>query len=1403
MNIRPKTVRRLLVLFAGLLLLAGGVALLLFRSMAKEKAAIAQWRNSAFAAYEHHDNATAVTLFGSYVNSGPAAGNDAEAIYAYGMARAQLPAEGNRHIAEAINLLQRYLELAPSDPHDASHQLLSLYWRAGYNKEALTLADRLLRKNPRDAEALRTKVIVEVGEHKFADALANCHAANQIDPTNVSWQDRELQLMAELHQPPQQIVSHAQKLLNAHPTDPRFDLVMADAHALAGNEAEAAKSVQTAASLDPPDALTALQTIALLERGPRPDLVDDLLKRADAKFNDPNLRELSARRLFEREQYTELADRLKNLDPKSPALVNLLAYDAIAQYQTKHRSQADALVAAIASRNDPASAAWATAIRARFAAPPLEPVSAIKAYGQAMAQDHTNAVVPFYLGEARAELGETDEAIRDWNSAARLSPTWAEPIYRISRILSGSGRYAEALMAANALKHRAGDSLNAQVAYAIASWGKIRNNPADLKGDPGTKLLEDFERIRARVPEEPQTLAAYADLLSRRGDRPKAIAAIESAIHSTPPPPESTFEQLLPVCQEEHWDIEPEILNAAEKACGLTPGIAYDRAIALYRTGKRSEALQLADGYRKAHPNDVSWQIDDVQFRDLTGQPDPAQRWKELCDAYPADIRVQYAALSAPFRFGDRAFWQQTIDRVKSLTGADGQAWQIEQARFVLSGKPSPEQLAPVIESLQNLSAASPELGEIHHLLAQALLLDEKPEDLNKATTELTTAHVEQPGNLEITSQLAALLISQGRRDDAAVLVDAVCRDPNLDTQRRVWAAQTYSELGNFDAAINLLTSAGISASDKANLNPLLASVYLCAGQVDQAKSLYRQISDDPASTPSALLAAANFFASAHDPGTAAKCVDRLVEMKLDAPSVELLKAELQERQNDRDAAEKILATACSTFPSDARLWLARSGLTLRSGKLDDADKIAAAGLAAIPSDPALKSMREGIAQLRSIAAPDAAVMLDPVSRDPRLAPIEQTLAILADARAKSESPQQTAALLRRLADRYPRFFQLQKILVYRYLAARDVKSAAEIATRAADLLPADPEPLKLLTDIQLRQGNWDLARAAALRWRQCTLVDPLDADLEIARIDLARPNPDSEDALNRLAPYLESGAADDQKLAATPLYCRALFVSGRADEAAQKLTPLVAQSPRWAGVWMELALTARDADAAIDWLKRLSPLIASDAQPLKLALADTWERVGARFDSAAAQDEAIQLLRPMVGQASVPAEVWRIWAMANQLSGNFAEAQRGWEKLLETQPKDPSARNNLAFALLLEGGSEKLARAESLANEAIAADPNAATFYDTLARIEAQLGKSKDAVRDFRIALEKDPGDVEAMIGLADELQSQPDGRDEARSLLDRINARVDAGTPLMQPIRKQLEHVKTALSSSASPGE
>jgi predicted Zn-dependent protease len=1401
MNIRPKTVRRLLVLFAGFLLFAGGVALLVVRSIHKEKATVADMRKAAFHAYEVGDYPAAVNLFGGYVNRSPVENNDAEAIYAYAISRERVPLEGLRQIPAAIGLLQRYLDLDPADRHDAGHELLKLYAQARYDKEALALADRLLAKNPKDLDALRMRVGVLVLEKKPADALKACEALNQADPGNILWEEQQLRLMSELKQPNEQIVAYARQLLAGHADDPRFHAILAIALDLTGDHAGALKALEDAARLPAPSADAALHIIALLNRVPRIDLSDMVMNRSLAQFNDPRLQDISLRRMFETDAYGPLLDKLKDLNPQSPASsANALGYKATALYELNRRPEADAIVSALGVRKDDASVAWAEALRARFGAKKMDPASMLKAYRNAAARDHLNPVFHYFMGDAQALLGETDEALRDWSTAARLSPTWGMPLFRMSRTLSATGRYAEGLKVAEALARRSPGSNGSLIAYTIAAWGGIQKDPAELQGDEGQKLLKDFEIIRARTPNEPDTLPAYVALLSRRGQRDKAIEAIRSAIADPKNTlPESTFGQLLAVNQQEHLGLEQRLLEQAEKSHGLTAAIAYDRALSLYNGGKKAEASELVKSLRQSHPNDAQWLLADARFRDATGDPDALKTWKAVCDAQPDNVTVQYAALSTPARFADRTFWQRTINRVKALTGPDAQAWQVEQARLRLSGQATPQELEQSATALQKIAQASPELAEVHRLLAQTLLRMGKPESLGRATTELSAAHELEPDDFATTSQLVVVLASQGMRDRALAMVAEIARRPKLTPEQRLWAASTYGQLGNPEDGIKLLTDGDAAAQAGLKHDDLLGKLYLQTGRIDDARKTFQKIVDDRSATPSSLVHAADFFASSHQADKADQCLARLKAMNLDDGSADVLRAHLQEQEGHPQDAAKTLTEATRARPKSEQAWQELAGLHLRNGNLDEADKIAAAGLQAIPNAPTLIAMRSDVARLRTLDRRDVIPLLLTLSHDPRQPAAQATLTALGNAQAQNLSAQDMLANLRQLADQYSDFLPLQEIVVRRYLAAHRYKDATDVASRTVELAPSDPAPLKWLTEIQVSSGDFVTARATADRWRKASAGNPLEADLAIAGTYLQQPQPDPNAALKQLEPYMADAAPQSQRLAATPLYCRALLAAGRFDDAAARLRPLIAQSTQWVDVWLQLATAgSKDANAASQWLKQLTPLLPANSPALQIALAQAWQRVGSQFDLTAANETARDLLQPILSKPPVPAAAWEVWAMTQQSLGNLPEAERGWEEFLKLDANNPSAKNNLAFVILLEGDAGKLPRAQSLAKEAVAAAPNASTFYDTLARIEGQLGHHPEAIRNFRMAIDKDPTDVEAMIGLADALQSQPDGRNEARALLTRINTLLDGGTPLLPPIRKQLDRVKTALSAS-----
>ncbi len=144
----------------------------------------------------------------------------------------------------------------------------------------------------------------------------------------------------------------------------------------------------------------------------------------------------------------------------------------------------------------------------------------------------------------------------------------------------------------------------------------------------------------------------------------------------------------------------------------------------------------------------------------------------------------------------------------------------------------------------------------------------------------------------------------------------------------------------------------------------------------------------------------------------------------------------------------------------------------------------------------------------------------------------------------------------------------------------------------------------------------------------------------------------------------------------------------------------------------------------------------------------------------------------------------------------DFSTAEQAYRRILAIVPRSADAMNNLAYLLWLKGDDKDLPEAQKLSESAIAARPGDATFYDTLARIQAKFGAFAAARESFATAIAKDPNSIEAMIGLADLLSRDPASRDAARDLLIRVHKLMQAN-PLLSPVlQKQYQAAKNAVA-------
>ncbi|PFG64689.1 tetratricopeptide repeat protein [Thioclava sp. ES.031] len=158
--------------------------------------------------------------------------------------------------------------------------------------------------------------------------------------------------------------------------------------------------------------------------------------------------------------------------------------------------------------------------------------------------------------------------------------------------------------------------------------------------------------------------------------------------------------------------------------------------------------------------------------------------------------------------------------------------------------------------------------------------------------------------------------------------------------------------------------------------------------------------------------------------------------------------------------------------------------------------------------------------------------------------------------------------------------------------------------------------------------------------------------------------------------------------------------------------------------------------DAAIEVLENLSRS-RPNLVGVWTALGDTLRRESRFAEAAKAYDKAIDLL----GQPE-PKD-WFVWysrAIAQERSGNWDEAEKGFREALRLSPDQPSVLNYLGYSYVDKG--ENLDEALDMIRKAAAERPDAGFIIDSLGWALFKLGHYQEAAQKMERAVELEPRD-------------------------------------------------------------
>lgn len=1279
---------------------------------------------------------------------------DPQALFTFAKARSRIELPNEGHLVEAIAYYRRGLELDPKNAA-AKHELLAIYINPyiAYNAEALKLCDELLSADSHDLVALRDKATALYRLHRLDEAMAAAEQLNKLAPLDMQGQQLSYELMYQLNRPADQILARAQKDFKAHPNDPRFEMLLGYAYMLTGQFDQSRTHLLAAAHARQTDPVVVQELCGMLDSLHLYDESNALLARSAEQNADPQMQQMLIRRLWQTGDFSQVAKRLANLSTKDGDS-QLLGYQAMSLYQLNHADEAKTRIAALEKRmHDDVAMAWAKAISAQFAQPPLTASQRIAQFESALSRDPANAVIRDMLGDAYAELGETEPAMQQWNMAADAEPSWATPRTQIARLLAATGRNQMAIDEAQSAYDRA-QNVGSAIALAVA-W----SGAAQRSDDPAlaSRVLTLSREIQTRIPGEPQTLPIYVSMLARTGQHQEAIAVIRNAITSQHVLDNATLIHLAAVSRSAKLGMEKQILTRAEQLHGLTPDLAL--AIATNNAaGDAKSAKQLLGKQVASAKSDIpQWRLAYAEFLESISDPAAAQTWIELGNANPDDLSIQGTIADLPENssvWQNRAFIQTTIDRVHQITGDEGHRWQLARARWLLKSPDKDRDSAEAVVLLTELVRTSPNMLIPRMYLARAL---ENLHEIPQAIDQLKSAAEIDPDSPDINMQLVQLMQNAGRFDDAAPYLIRLSQNKSLDSQQRLQLAVLLANSGQRQAAMNMLGEGGGLQRDT-----LRAALLRQTGSITAATQIYQQLITQTDTDSQTILEAAEFFAAHHDTANANRAIAALNHSKISPEQRDLLIAQYDEDTNQISQASQLLAKSASQY-KDPTSWEVLAEFQMRQG--DDSAAISSANHG---STQALADLKADITQLSHTTTQLTLTGLrDALSHHPSDLAGRDTLNIL----SQSTNLDQLAVALDANAEKYPRFMPAQKLAFEAALKQHHMDDAGAIANRCVATFPNDAEAAEMPVLIHAAAGQWSDMLSAAQVWRQRSAENPLNADLAIAEAQMQMGQADQ--AVRQLASYVATARKDPgaHENILTD-YCRALVMAERQQDAANLLKPLLAQS-NWRMLWLKLASEIQGADASAQWIAQVAPAIPQSNLSERESLAAAWYALGVRYGYANGFTQARQVITPVAAAPNAPASAQLLLAASAEKLTDRTTAVAAYRRALQLDPNLPVAENNLAYDLLLQ--NEHLDEARDLAQKAVAARSDDAAYRDTLGQILIHLGDRHGAIQAYQTLVQLQPNNVPAHITLAQTFLAEGD-RTDATQVLSQIDALIQA---------------------------
>ncbi|MBL7153426.1 MAG: tetratricopeptide repeat protein [Phycisphaerae bacterium] len=968
----------------------------------------------------------------------------------------------------------------------------------------------------------------------------------------------------------------------------------------------------------------------------------------------------------------------------------------------------------------------------------------VKHWRQSMALGNKSPQAQLALARSLSALGDTQAAMRHLRTFLSQWPASFDGHLSMAKLLAKNrdwagvaehARRASQLMPANAEAGRL--RLHARIQFLAA-------NPSEQDNQMWEDIVKQLASLEDAGVDVLQVKLLQMQVMIQRGQFAQAQEFVTELKKEYPSEYRAAMAEVgLLAAQAPDGEKDDEVITLLNEIIEQFPDVAEAvKSLALLwdrRDNRQESEAVLKQALERTNEPLVRQDLNLllVQLYEQWGRADDAYTvLDELSQEMPHSILIKRLLLNSKPVVGDSEKAQKLVDEIKTLEGEDGWQWRYEQARVWFNGDDPNKYSSEIISALQENLLANPDDQASRVLLAQTY---ERSGRAQMALATYREALSRSPQNIELIIKTVTELYEAHEYEEATEILNRISKEQLAHPEIRKLQFSGHIRRGELASAADILQNYLVTDPNNISVGLSLALLKMQQKEFDQARQLLLELrAKDPNSLP-AVAAQIQLHVREDKPDEALKLCGQVIEQHNNALAY-VIRARTYIFLTQFDKAMEDFDHAISIDPNNVEIWMARSDFYTTTEQQEKAMADIEQALSLDPDNVGVQrraiamflasGRRDKARQARTIV--DRALESNPENGALRLLKARTLLA-----EATAPAIENAIKLLGKITQDQPELSDAWRVLGQ--ILLRQGLSARAIDTVLQGLVHNANDRALLLLKARAEASRSPFLAIATLK--ELLTQNPNDVDVAMRLADAYIATEQSDKAVSLLQGQLDTCDASLRRTCRTAL-AAALYNNDKKTEAQKEFDSLFQGEPNDpAPVLVQVTLFDKDRlwdrieRKAVDW---------SGKHPQDVQTPLTMAKTLASNDDAVPRRAAENVLKMLLRNHPDNAQLMRTVAVLMQAEGRNDEAAKFYRRVIEIQPDNVVAINNLAWIVCEHQGRH--AEALELAQRGLRMVPNYIDLIDTRGVAYYRMGKFDNAVQDFSTCIKLYPDQTSAV---------------------------------------------------------